>query len=1366
MMGEFMTKIFTDAFQYKLIYIFAINDKDHKDILKIGDASIATNLPIEQLSNNCKVLNDAAKKRISEYTKTAAVNYQLLHTELAVKTIKTEDGELLLKSFRDYDVHSVLTYSGIKRKKFPLETSGKEWFYVDLTTAKKAIEAVKKSQITIDKRGSINYLPEIVFRPEQEEAIKRTVEYFEKKGNSGRMLWNAKMRFGKTLTTLQVIKEMKFNKSIILTHRPVVSDSWEEDFYKIFSKEDGVQFASKKTGYIDDSDFSKLGDKFVYFASIQDLRGSAYVDGKFKKNDNIFDLVWDLVVVDEAHEGTQTALGADVITAILTGLNGEKKGTKLLSLSGTPFNILDKYDENAVYTWDYIQEQDAKEKWDINHFGDSNPYSDLPKMHIYTYDLGKLSENPVFISELSGKAFNFSEFFKIKAIGQITEGNPIINDDYIEFVHKEDVLSFLNLLTKEDEESNYPYSNEHYRSLFRHSLWMVPGVKEAKALKQLMQQHKIFGNSAFRIINVAGSGDEEITESELATVKNAIKEAGQEGYTITISCGRLTTGVTVPEWTAVFMLSGSYSTSAANYLQTIFRVQSPCNTFGKVKTDCYVFDFAPDRTLKMVADAVAVSPKAGRGKSSDNKVIGEFLNYCPVISFDGTKMVGYKTDSLLQQLKKAYADKAVRTGFDDNSIYSYDELINLTDDAVEEFENLKGIIGSSTAQEKTKDITVNDQGFTEEEREKIEKISKKKKKELTEEEKEALDKLKELRKNRRNAISILRGISIRMPLLIYGADIDFNDNFNITDFLDDKIVDSKSWEEFMPKGVSKELFRKFIKYYDKDVFVAASRKIRAQAKDADLLSPTERVQRIASIFSYFKNPDKETVLTPWRVVNMHLGTVFGGYNFYDESYTKELPKPRLIDNKDETSKILTSDKTCILEINSKTGLYPLYVAYSLYRTRLASYNEEVSIEEKNKIWEDVLRDNVFIICKTPMAKSITKRTLTGYKDIQVNTHYFDNLVSDINYETAKFVKKVLKPSTWKKDSSDNMKFDAIVGNPPYQENISNKDNSSLAKQLFPYFIMGAIKLNAKYVSLITPSRWFTADAQDKSFLKLREFIKKHNHIRKIYNFSDNKNLFKGVEIGAINFFLYEDKYVGDVDFYECDRKETLKAQRPLFEDGLDIILSMNDMVSIINKIRNHSNYKSFSEILYGRNAFGVVGKESSLKEISVTKKFENAVTLFCAHEEIRYIDREKIVKNKELIDKWKVFTSKGNGGAGVINNTKAVNIIGKAFVGAPNTVCTDSLIPIGPLEGEIEAQNVKKYMATKFLRFLIGILKVSQNIYQNVYKFVPMQDFSNNSDIDWKKSISDIDKQLYKKYELSVNEISFIEEKILPMKGD
>lgn len=717
-----MDNQYIETFNYKLIYIFSIADDLHKDCLKIGDTTVYTDLSIDQLTPNCQILNKAAKERINSYTSTAGIAYKLLHTELAIRNKKQKNGSIELEIFRDHDVHNVLKNSGIKNKKFQTEKQGKEWFQIDLETAKKAIYAVKNYQISLGQHISDNSKNIIIFRPEQEEAIKTTIDYFRKKGNSGRMLWNAKMRFGKTLTTLQVIKEMHFKRSIIITHRPVVSEGWEEDFYKIFSSDDNVKFASKKNGYITDSDFSKLGDKFIYFASIQDLRGSSYVDGKFKKNGSLFDLTWDLVVIDEAHEGTQTSLGTDVIKALLTGLQNEKKGTKLLSLSGTPFNILDKYESEAVYTWDYIQEQEAKQKWEIEHFGDSNPYDELPQMHIYTYDLGKLINNAIYKSELGYKAFNFAEFFKIH------DSVKINSQENIEFVHKNDVYSFLNLLTKQDPKSSYPYSNSKFRTLFRHSLWVVPGVKEARALKQLMQKHPIFGSSAFKIINVAGSGDGELSDTELETVKNSIQQAGQDGYTITITCGKLTTGVTVREWTAVFMLSGSYSTSAANYLQTIFRIQSPCNAFGKLKTDCYVFDFAPDRTLKMVASALAVSPKAGKGKANDKKILGDFLNYCPVIAIDGTRMVSYQTDSLMQQLKNAYAEKAVRTGFDDNSIYSYDELIKLTDSDVKNFENLKGIIGSSAAQANTKDIVVNDQGFTNEEREVLNKIHKKNKK--------------------------------------------------------------------------------------------------------------------------------------------------------------------------------------------------------------------------------------------------------------------------------------------------------------------------------------------------------------------------------------------------------------------------------------------------------------------------------------------------------------------------------------------------------------------------------------------------------------------------------------------------------------
>lgn len=416
--------------------------------------------------------------------------------------------------------------------------------------------------------------------------------------------------------------------------------------------------------------------------------------------------------------------------------------------------------------------------------------------------------------------------------------------------------------------------------MFKHSLWMVPGVREARALKNLMMEHPVFGNGQFNIINVAGSDDEESADA-LNSVKNGISEAEKnDTYTITLSCGKLTTGVTIKEWTAVFMLAGSYSTSAANYLQTIFRVQSPCNKNGMIKETAYVFDFAPDRTLKMVSQAVSVSSKAGKTTDGDKQILGKFLNYCPVISISGSQMKEYQADRLLQQLKKAYADKVVRNGFDDSNLYN-DELLKLDELDIKKFDELKGIIGKSKAASKQNDITVNDQGLTNEEYEKEKKLKKKPKKELTEEEKALLEELKKKKKVRNDAISILRGISIRMPLLIYGADVPYDEEITLERFIEK--VDDSSWNEFMPSGVTKEVFQEFKKYYDEDVFIAAGRRIRNIAREADTLEPTERVKKIASLFSNFKNPDKETVLTPWRVVNMHMSDCLGGYDFWDEN---------------------------------------------------------------------------------------------------------------------------------------------------------------------------------------------------------------------------------------------------------------------------------------------------------------------------------------------------------------------------------------------------------------------------------------------------------------------------------------------------
>ena len=277
-------------------------------------------------------------------------------------------------------------------------------------------------------------------------------------------------------------------------------------------------------------------------------------------------------------------------------------------------------------------------------------------------------------------------------------------------------------------------------------------------------------------------------------------------------------------WTAVFMMAGSFSTSAAQYMQTIFRVQTPFTNHGRMKEQCYAFDFAPDRTLRVLAETAKVSAKAGKQTEEDRRILGDFLNFCPIISIDGSQMKPYDVNKMMSQLKKAQIEKVVQCGFEDGALYN-DELLKLTDVELRDFDELKKTIGTTKAMAKTGEIDVNNQGFTKELYEEKKKLEKKKKKELTPEEKARLEELKAMSNQRRNAISILRGISIRMPLLIYGAELkNEKEEITINNFV--SLIDDKSWEEFMPKGVDKEKFEKFKKYYDPDIFREAGKRIR------------------------------------------------------------------------------------------------------------------------------------------------------------------------------------------------------------------------------------------------------------------------------------------------------------------------------------------------------------------------------------------------------------------------------------------------------------------------------------------------------------------------------------------------------------
>lgn len=1355
---------FENVFSYKLIYILAINDEAHEGLLKIGDATLKTDQPIEKLIPNCSLLNKSAKKRIETYTNTAGIDYKLLYTQLAVKKEKNKiDKKDKLVAFRDYEVHNVLKASNIKPEKL---VKSREWFRLDLETAKKAIEAVINNEKNLLKKDIKAYTP-IIFRPEQEEAIDKTVKLFTstKKKEFSKMLWNAKMRFGKTVSALEVIRQCKFNKTIIITHRPVVDKGWEEDFNKIFYNEKNFIYGSKKDSSLKELIVSKK--KFVYFASIQDLRNSKTVGGIYDKNDDVFDTEWDLVIVDEAHEGTTTALGDEVIKRLVK--SNSSHNTKFLALSGTPFNIIDEYnDEKCVYTWDYIMEQDSKEKWSENHFGDSNPYEELPKMHIYTYNLGELLKTKY----VEDKAFNFKEFFRtwtgnIKIDLKQMPKNANIGD----FVHENDIISFLNLITKKDSQNNYPFATEKYRDLFRHTLWMVPGVKEAKALSELMKSHPVFGSTAFKIVNVAGDGDsEEENKDALNLVKTAIKEAGTEGYTITLSCGKLTTGVTIREWTAVMMLAGSYSTSASTYLQTIFRVQSPCNLNGKIKTDCYVFDFAPDRALKVIAESVNISTKPGRINSEEKqKILGAFLNYCPVISLEGTKMKELSTSRLLQRVKRVYAEKAIKNGFDDDSLYS-DELLKLQNVDVEKFKGLQKILEQTKSLGKTKQIDINKQGLTDEEYEELERLEKKQKKnkkELTPEEKEELERRKEILNNKAIAKSILRSISIRIPLLIYGANIAFNEDITIENLTE--LVDDVSWQEFMPKGVTKDLFKEFIKYYDKEVFIVAGLKIRDIVKSADNLPILERIKEITKLFSYFKNPDKETVLTPWRVVNMHMSDCLGGYDFFDEEHLEEISEPRLVNRGQVTKDIFDKKDTHILEVNSKTGLYPLYMTYSIYRyklERLKAVKNEISTEDENNLWIEIVRNNIFVICKTEMAKYITNRTLLGYKQINlnskigINAHCFDDLLKCMTDKTDRFIKRIQRTSFWLNEGNEIMKFDAIVGNPPYM--IMDGGAKASAKPIYNYFIESSKKVKPKYMSFIIPTRWYTGG---KGLEDFRKSMLNDKHMELIHDYLTPEYIFSNTNIrGGVCYFLWNKDYNNEVDLIRVithqNEKIVSDIKRKFKIEEVDIFIRDAQAILILDKIVKQET-KLLSMYVSSLKPFGFRGYFIKDKRFHLDKNnLDNPIICYGKGKLLGYVERAEVKNHIEWIDVWKIFTPRANNIGTELSDDNL-----NSFIGEPGSICTESYIAMGMELNltKIMAINLTKYLKTKFLRFLHGIAKSSQDATAKTYQFVPLQDFSDESDIDWSKSIAEIDQQLYAKYKFSKDEIDYVESKIKPM---
>lgn len=551
--------------------------------------------------------------RIKQQTHTADVKWNLEWKGNALFDDGSGD------RFTDKDFHAYLRKSGIEQE------SGKnnEWFHVT------GQESRIKFYDFRANHGILQSLSTVVpyqLRSEQEDAVDKTIAYKNDHEN-GEFLWNAKPRFGKTLSVYDFCKKSGAKTVLIVTNRPAIANSWYEDYMKFLGTESGYLFVSEvdalkgRPCVLSRSEYTNLliahGDDENYgncieFVSLQDMKGSKYFStNAIDKLREVAEMNWDVLVIDEAHEGVDTYKTDVAFDRI------NRKFT--LHLSGTPFKALanNKFADNAIYNWTYADEQTAKRDWDVSSEKE-NPYAALPRLNLFTYQMSEIVKDELQQGvEINGEteeyAFDLNEFF---------------STNNGKFKYDSSVDKFLDAMTLQEK---FPFSTPELRDELKHTFWLLDRVDSAKALAKKLHDHPVFKD--YEIILAAGDGrmdDDEETKKSYDKVVDAISKYDK---TITLSVGQLTTGITIPEWTAVLMLSNVKS--PALYMQAAFRAQNPClfkngSSYAR-KENAYVFDFDPARTLTIFeefANDLSADTSAGRGDLETRKEhIKELLNF-------------------------------------------------------------------------------------------------------------------------------------------------------------------------------------------------------------------------------------------------------------------------------------------------------------------------------------------------------------------------------------------------------------------------------------------------------------------------------------------------------------------------------------------------------------------------------------------------------------------------------------------------------------------------------------------------------------------------------------------------------------------
>ena len=1393
------------------------------------------------------------KKRVLEQTGTAGLTPEILFEREAKKS----DGSY----FNDKELHRYLMMNGVSKKNF--NGYSDEWFYFNGNRERAEILIDKFMEQDYDEVQIDDNNFEYYLRDEQEQAVKATLDYISSGIEPKEFLWNAKPRFGKTLTTYDLIRKLSATNILIVTNRPAIANSWFDDFKKFISwQEPGMKFISGTDALKDKALTRKEFEEFVCnteienvsqitFMSLQDLKGAKFAGGQHEKLKWVADIKWDLLVIDEAHEGIDTEKSDKAFEKI------DRKFT--LNLSGTPFKAIanNKFNENQIYNWSYLDEQQAKMNWDFSK-GD-NPYENLPALSLFTYQMSKMIEDRVSKGLTLADdtnvdfAFDLNEFFRVKEDGK--------------FVYEASVLKFLDNLSS----GKFPFAEGEQRDTLNHTFWLLPLVNCAKAMEKLLKKHPVFKD--YEIVLAAGDGlslgvDETEVVNNMRSFDKVKQAIMSNEKTITLSVGQLTTGVTIPEWTAVLMLNNIKSPSL--YFQAAFRAQNPY-VFEKdgellKKENAYVFDFAPERTL-LLFDEFANNLSTGKSRTTENRKekIKKLLNFFPVIGEDAEgNMCELDVTDVLTIPTKIASNEVVKRGFMSNLLFAnisgifasntpFKEILDkikpeknkkLTDrrpvnvtkpmlDENGEVEIPKEIVINSTKEifgEAIYQVIEREEIPSPESASNAVELANKinesinngfnefktsyglNKTQTTKVQNELNTTIKDVvQKNIENYQETVKEVALEFETKILEAEVTQDEEqvkIIVQEFEQKKIDVSKEFTETLNENVSETVektveqqiekveekkkktteddvrahLRGFTRtipaflmaYGNKDTTLATFEENIDEQTFIDLTSITIEEfkqlrdgliyedehgnnRRLEGVFNeiVFNASVNEFFETKYRLANYFDNTLEEDiFDYIPPQQTNQIFTPKRVVNlmldviERNSPHLFTSTGTKFIDLYAKSGLYVVEIIKRLFN----GLSEKIPNEVDRIKW--IIENQVYACAPTNIIFNIVKN------------HVINELINVDKYNIVEFdpsasvIEGNGRVELLEQFGDENLKFDVIIGNPPFQEMDGGAQAS--ATPLYQNFVRLSKELNPEVISLILPTRWYVGG---KGLDEFRDEMLNDKHIKELHDWLTPEDIFPNTNIrGGVCYFLWDKDYNNELKNIRVINYENNRifndSIRPLQYKNSAILVRDSQALPILDKILDE-DFISILENVSARNPFGFATNFVNNSKFKKNESsLENAVKCYANKGNIGYVEMDEIVKNVEWINKWKVLTSYSNN---IGTELKDDNL--NTIISEPNTICTETFLVIGAnLDLDYEGtEALAKYLKTTFVRFLHSLAKNSQHGTRNTYRFVPLQDYSSNSIINWQLSIEKIDNQLFKLYDLDDNEVKHIRGRIKEM---